>query len=145
MSTATATPCRPTALGLAGKHSASRPAGAATIAVQRVNIAERLYRLTGAGIYSDSVLLGDKVPLAHPLLNAGVVGQDSIQTVEYRGQMYWFWGDTSRLDYPLGVFDMTGATTPLAASGTLQPTKGIDFDYFKDDAGKSRGACQNAG
>ena len=41
----------------------------ATIRVRRLNIAERLYRVTGAGIYRDSVLVGadiDVVRLAFP-------------------------------------------------------------------------------
>src|SRR5436309_15424006 len=37
--------------------------GAAILEVKRPNIAGRLYRVTGAGIYRDSVLVGDKVPL----------------------------------------------------------------------------------
>ena len=33
--------------------------GRATITVDRINLAERLYRMTGTGIYRDSVLVGD--------------------------------------------------------------------------------------
>jgi hypothetical protein len=29
--------------------------------------------------------------------------------------VYWFWGDTSRMNYPLGLFRMAGATTPAPA------------------------------
>ena len=38
--------------------------GKAQIKLKRVNIAERLYRMTGAGIYRDSVLLGLPVPIS---------------------------------------------------------------------------------
>src|SRR5688572_2285349 len=44
-----------------GKH--------AEIKIRRTNVAERLYRITGAGIYRDSVLAGLPVPIAQPLLN----------------------------------------------------------------------------
>ena len=38
--------------------------------LERRNVAERLYRVTGAGIYRDSVLTGQPVPIKEPLLNA---------------------------------------------------------------------------
>src|SRR6185312_7887642 len=43
--------------------------GSAQLKIRRRNIAERLYRVTGAGIYRDSVLTGDRVPIREPLLN----------------------------------------------------------------------------
>jgi hypothetical protein len=50
------------------------PGGTAQVKLKRLNIAERLYRVTGAGIYRDSVLAGLPVPLKQPLLNAQVLG-----------------------------------------------------------------------
>src|SRR5262249_16228337 len=38
------------------------------IKLKRLNIAERLYRITGAGIYRDSWLLGRKPPTKQPML-----------------------------------------------------------------------------
>ena len=67
----------------------------ATLKIRRVNIAERLYRVTGEGIYLDSVLLGRKPPIEKPLLDAQVVGQDSVQSVVYHGKAHFFWGDTN--------------------------------------------------
>ena len=46
--------------------------------IRRLNIARRLYRVTGGGIYRDSVLTGDPVPIREPLLNGQVLGQDSV-------------------------------------------------------------------
>ncbi len=74
--------------------------GSARIPIRRRNIAERLYRVTGAGIYRDSVLTGDPVPIREPLLNGRVMGQDSVVNAVYRGKVHWFWGDTNRPDYP---------------------------------------------
>src|SRR5262249_23029683 len=62
--------------------------GTAVLKLKRLNIAERLYRVTGAGIYRDSVLVGDKVPLDKPLLNAQVLGSDSVLTALYHGKIY---------------------------------------------------------
>jgi hypothetical protein len=99
--------------GYRGFRAVLAPGGSLTVAMQRVNIAERLYRVTGAGIYRDSVLLGDKVPIAQPLLNGGVLGQDSVLNATYKGRLYWFWGDTNRAGYPLGNFAVSGAVSEL--------------------------------
>src|SRR5205085_185996 len=53
----------------------------ATLKIKRINIAERLYRITGEGIYRDSILAGLPVPIKQPLLNAQVSGQDSVQMI----------------------------------------------------------------
>src|SRR6185369_12564234 len=53
------------------------PGGSAQVKIKRLNIAERLYRVTGEGIYRDSVLLGRQAPIRQPLLNAQVTGSDS--------------------------------------------------------------------
>ena len=128
-------------LGFAGKALAIRPGGSATLKIKRVNIAERLYRLTGGGIYRHSVLLGKKAPLRQPLLNGRVFGQDSAQVAVYRGRAYWFWGDTQRPGYPLGHFQTSGATVELPASGRLDPTGGINYKYFTSASGFSRKMC----
>ena len=61
------------------------PGGSAVIKLKRLNIAERLYRLTGSGIYRDSILVGQPVPLAHPLLDGQVMGQDTVEVTPYQG------------------------------------------------------------
>jgi len=70
--------------GMRGLALDTKPGGRAKIRIKRINVAERLYRVTGLGIYRDSVLLGEAVPLAHPLLSARVTGQDSVLSVPYR-------------------------------------------------------------
>ena len=52
--------------------------GSAELKVKRINIAERLYRITGGGIYRDSALLGLPVPLEKSVLNGLVFGSDSV-------------------------------------------------------------------
>lgn len=109
-----------------------------TVQIKRVNVAERLYRMTGEGIYRDSALLGETTPLAKPPGQGLVAGQDSAFAEPYRGKIYWFWGDTSRLRYPLGHFWMAGAISELPTRGGLDPSQGVDLTYFVDADGFSR-------
>ena len=128
--------------GYAGKALTLAAGETATLRVRRLNVAERLYRITGEGIYRDSVLLGKPTPLQYPLGGGRVAGQDSAFTVPYRGRLFWFWGDTSRMRYPLGHFWMAGATSKLPGSGGLDPAVGIDLEYFVDENGFSRPLCR---
>jgi hypothetical protein len=116
-----------------------------TIRIKRLNIAERLYRITGQGIYRDSVLVGHSVPLKHPLLNGQVVGQDTVIATPYREKIYWFWGDTDWASYPLGNFGASGATSELPGQGGLAPDVGIDLTYFINEIGFSKPMCQLPG
>src|SRR5438445_351933 len=64
--------------GFRGKAVLITRGGGIRLTVRRVNIAERLYRITGAGIYRDSLLAGKPVPLREPVFNGGVLGCDSV-------------------------------------------------------------------
>src|SRR4051794_35071903 len=75
--------------GIRGVALETKAGGSAKLKIKRVNIAERLYRITGVGTYRDSVLLGRKPPIAEPLLNAEVTGQDSVLTAVYRDRTFW--------------------------------------------------------
>lgn len=127
--------------GYAGVRLQTTAGESATVKIHRHNIAERLYRATGEGIYRDSVLLGERAPIAQPLLNAQVSGLDSVQAAVHRGKVYWFFGDTLRPSYPLGHFGTAGAISRLPGEGGLPPDKGIDFDFFRGDDGFSRPMC----
>ncbi len=117
-------------MGIAGKALAVKAGGEARLAIQRINIAERLYRVTGAGIYRDSVLTGVPSPTREPLLNALVLGSDSVVNAVFRDRIHWFWGDTNQPGYPLGNFHVPGATSELPARGGLDPDRGVDLHYF---------------
>jgi hypothetical protein len=116
--------------GIRGKALKIVPGGSATLQLERTQIAERLYRVTGEGIYRDTVLAGRGAPIRQPLLNAQVTGQDTVMVTAYRSKLYWFWGDTDRLAYPLGNFAATGATSELPGKGGLDPSIGVDLTYF---------------
>lgn len=124
-----------------GQHGVAmelKPGGQADIKIKRLNVAERLYRITGEGIYRDSVLLGRPTPIRQPISNAQVAGQDSCQAAVYHGKIHWFWGDTMRLSYPLGQYGTSGAVSELPQGGGLDPAVGIDLSYYVDDHGFSR-------
>jgi hypothetical protein len=117
-------------------HTTSGSSG--QVSLNRTNLAQRLYRLTGAGIYQDSVQVGAPVPIAEPLLNANVAGQDSVQTAIYEGQIYWFFGDTLYQANGLGDFRTAGATSQLPGQGGLNPSLGVNLNYFVNSTGSAK-------
>jgi hypothetical protein len=115
--------------------------GTVTIKLKRVNIAERLYRMTGEGIYRDTVLAERKPPTSKPLLNGQVAGQDTVIAAAYRKRIFWFWGDTERVGYPLGNFGASGATSYPPGLGGLDPAVGVNLTYFVGTDGFSKPMC----
>jgi len=117
--------------GFRGRRLVPTAGGTCTIELPRTNVAERVCRLTGEGRLRDSILLG-RVTASVPAVPGGVAGQDSVQAVAYRGRMHWFWGDTNRLSYPLGLFRTAGATTPPPdpRAPAIDPARGLPFAYF---------------
>lgn len=129
------------AFGFRGLALDVNPGGRAQITVHRRNIAERLYRLTGAGIYEHALSLGEPVPIRQPLLNGGVVGQDSVLAHVWNGRVLWLFGDTSRLSYPLGLFHTAGAWSDMP----VHPEMGIDLEYIVGEDGFARAMCPSEG
>ncbi len=133
--------------GMTGMRFTPRAGEKAVVKAKRLNIAERVVRLTGQGIYRETVLLGEKPPLAEPLTNGGVVGQDSVQTAIYRGRIFWLWGDTMRMAYPLGNFRTACAWSELSiqsgpgAKGGLPPSQGADLHYYVGKDGFAKEMC----
>ena len=127
--------------GMQGTRLKISRGGSAVIKIDRLNIAERLYRVTGQGIYRDSILTEHPVPLQNPALNGQVMGQDSVYTCIYRGRLFWMWGDTGRPSYPLGHFATAGAVSDLPGHGGLDPAIGVDLKYYVADDGFSKKMC----
>lgn len=111
--------------GYACFRARSTPGTVAILRVRQNNIATRIGRVTGQGLYRDSELLGKAVPLPNGN-GIGLLGQDSVQAVEYQDKLFWLWGDTSIARYPLGNFQTTSAWTARDAD----PEKGLRYDYF---------------
>lgn len=135
----------PDGFGFRGRRVKTTPRGEVTWRVRRHSVAQRLYRVTGAGIYRDSKLLGHAVPIERPLLNADVLGSDSVVNAVFRGRVYWFWGDTNRADYPLGNFHVPGATSALPGEGGLNIEQGINLDYFTAEDGFAKETARMPG
>ncbi|MBL8891162.1 MAG: hypothetical protein JNL67_14360 [Planctomycetaceae bacterium] len=106
----------------------------AEVRLKRNNLAERIGRVTGQGIFRDSELLGIAVPRNSNSLQAGVTGSDSVQMVPYRGRLFWLWGDTNFANYPLGNFHVTAATSPLPRSDSFPNVNDIALEYFTDSS-----------
>lgn len=115
-----------------GRRLMTKPGTTVTLKIKRTNIAERVYRVTGQGIYRDSTLLGLPAPIPEPNNNAGVLGQDSVQALPYQGKIFWLWGDTNVANYPLGNFQTTSATSPLPGQPGGKPDEGIALTYYVD-------------
>ena len=117
--------------GFRGVRVKMEPKGRTTIKVKRLLAAERLYRVTGQGIYAETIKAGEAPPIQEA--NGGVLGQDTVQTIAWKGKLWWFWGDTERAAYPLGQFGTSGATSPMP-----DPSAGVELRYWVDDQGFSR-------
>ena len=124
--------------GIEGARFVVTPGGRKVIELERINLAERLYRVTGQDQYLDSDLLGHKHSFSDQPINGMVSGQDSVQSVTFNGKHYWFWGDTNRLSYPLGLFRTAGATSPLPAASTMAEDDGVELSYFCGPDGYAR-------
>ena len=59
--------------------------------------------------------------------------------------MFWAWGDTILPGYPMGLFDMSSATTDLRPFTSFEPPLRLKLDYFRDDKGKPRGVAKMPG
>ena len=131
--------------GFRGKAVKVTHGGNTRLSIKRINVARRLYRVTGAGIYRDSLLAGHPIPIKQPLLNGQVLGSDSVINAIYQGKVYWFWGDTNRPAYPLGNFHVPGATSLLPRDGGLDPRLGVNLDYFLDESGFAKQTARMPG
>lgn len=120
--------------GFAGAKVTPRAGRVAEIKIARKNVAERLCRLTGEGLYRDTLLLGHEPPRPESAHPGNVAGQDSVQAAIYKDKVYWLWGDTDRMEYPLGLYRTAGATSPVPdpKGADSDPAAGIAYDYFVD-------------
>jgi hypothetical protein len=120
--------------GMRGVALDTQPGKTATVKVKRTQIAQRLYRVTGQGIYRDSILAGREAAIDQPLLNAQVCGQDSVNNCLYQGKLYWFWGDTARVSMGLAVCT-SEPSAPCRQRGWIRIRS--EPDLFYHDSGFS--------
>jgi len=106
----------------------------AVVKVKRQLPGKRLGRLTGGGLFAESQKLG----LYSDWKDQGILGCDTIQITQHNNQLYWAWGDTTLARYPLGLFHMTGATTPQKPLTSFEPPVVLRFNYFCDKPGEPK-------
>ncbi len=120
--------------GMRGFRFTPTPGGQHEVKVSRSIVAKRLGRLTGGGIFGESQKLGEHLDWKE----SGILGCDSVQNASHRGRMFWAWGDTNLPRYPLGLFHMTSATTPVRPLSSFEPPLQLSLDYFRDEKGGVR-------
>jgi hypothetical protein len=119
--------------------------GKAEVKVKRVQIAERIGRLTGAGRFDHSVRAGLVGEELGGLGNGKVLGCDSVHTAIYGGEVFWLWGDTNRVGYPLGNFHTSCATSALPRDGDAVGRGEIEYRYFTREDGFVKEAARLEG
>jgi hypothetical protein len=127
--------------GFQGVRITPQPGKTVKVEVERLNIAKRLGRLTGAGLFAESQKTGKDLDWPE----SGIVGSDSVQNAVYDGKMFWAWGDTMMANYPLGIYDMSCATTAIQPLKSFEPPLKLKLDYFRDDKGRARGVAKMPG
>jgi len=127
--------------GYHGVRLKPEPGKTLRVEVNRTIIARRLGRLTGGGLFAESQKLGGDLDWQE----SGALGCDSIQNAVYRGRLFWVWGDTTLANYPLGIFDCSGATTAVQPLAKFEPPLRMTYDYFADKNGIPRGVAKMPG
>ncbi len=126
--------------GNRGFRFTPEPGGEHQIEVTRTIVAKRLGRLTGGGIFGESQKLDDHADWRE----SGILGCDSVQNAVHRGRMFWAWGDTLVPHYPLGLFHMTSATTPVQPLTSFEPPLRLNLTYFRDAESRVRNVADVA-
>lgn len=127
--------------GFEGLNTTLVSGGTVKIEVERRNVAKRLGRLTGSGLFVESEKLGEKSPLPE----TGVFGCDSVLATRFGNRLFWLWGDTSVPGYPLGIFDSTAALTDLHPIEKFEPPLAVSFEHYRDKEKKPRGVAKVEG
>jgi hypothetical protein len=115
--------------------------GTITIEVDRRLPGKRLGRITGSGLFGESQKIGNQ----RDWHDQGVFGCDSVQNTLHNGRLFWLWGDTTLAHYPLGRFQMTGATTEPHPLKSFEPPILLAYDYFRKATGEVRDVANVSG
>ena len=127
--------------GMRGVRLKPEPGKTIKVEVGRTIIAKRLGRLTGGGLFAESQKLGRELDWRE----SGVFGCDSVQNAVHRHKLFWAWGDTTMPHYPLGIFDMSSATSEIQPLKSFEPPLRLKLSYFTDTNGTPRGVARMPG
>ncbi|GAA5116484.1 hypothetical protein JIN84_18910 [Luteolibacter yonseiensis] len=123
--------------GYQGVRTTLKSGGKFRIEVERQNLAKRLGRLTGAGLFAE----GEKLGIPPLLPETGVFGCDSVLTAPIGDKIFHLWGDTMIPGYPLGIYTSSAATTPRQPLKKFEPPIAMPYTHFRDDKGRPRGVA----
>jgi hypothetical protein len=123
--------------GYEGLNVAPQSGKTVRIEVERRNIAKRLGRLTGAGLFAEEEKLGGQAQAS----GGGVFGCDSVLMSRHGDKLFWLWGDTTVSHYPLGIFQSTAAHTSAQPIADFKPPLSIRFDHFRNDEFNLKGVA----
>ena len=131
--------------GYRGEALETRPGGSATIKVRRLNIAERLYRVTGGGIYRDTVLTGGRARSPSRVLNGQVLGQDSVVNARLSAARSTGSGATRTGRAIRWAISTCRGRPRTPRPRRARPRRRRRPDYFVGDDGFARPTCQMPG
>jgi len=127
--------------GYAGFRFVPQPGGEKVVKVERRQIAKRLGRIGGAGLFAESQKCGEWLQAKE----SGEFGRDSVQTALYHGKVFWLWGDTNMQNYPLGIFNVTAAESSAPAFANPVPPIDPQYRHFVNGKGRLRGVIKRQG
>jgi len=104
--------------------------GDVVVPLVRVDIAQRMYRVTGTGIYRDSELLNREVPLPIGNHAAGLVSAWGVQRASIGKKVVWCWRQSLLSHGGMTSVSVAGAWSDFPEHGGLDPTQGIHFAYL---------------
>lgn len=127
--------------GYEGVRATLKAGGKFRIELERRNLAKRLGRLTGAGLFAE----GEKLGIPPLLPETGVFGCDSVLTASLGDRVFHLWGDTMLPGYPLGIYHSAAATTPLQPLKKFEPPVAMPYTLLHSKEGKPRGVAKLPG
>ncbi|MDQ2731567.1 MAG: hypothetical protein M3Y56_07905 [Armatimonadota bacterium] len=127
--------------GYRGVRLTPEPGKTLRVEVNRTIVAKCLGRITGAGLFAESQKTGHDLDWTE----SGVVGCDTVMNAPLHGRLFWLWGDTGLANYPLGIFDSTGAMSDAQPVKQFQPPLKLKLNLFTNPQGAPRGIAKMPG
>ncbi len=127
--------------GYSGIRLTPKAGESVTVQVKRTSLARRLGRLTGAGLFAESQQVGE----FSDWQEQKITGCDSVRVAQHEGKLFWVWGDTSLLHYPLGLFHTLAARTDMEPLQKYEPPLELRFEYVTDKQQIPRDAAEMPG
>ena len=112
--------------------------GSRTLYVDREFASQRVFRMTGTGVFDQSIMAGVSPPPTQDDAAFPVVAHESVSNTLFDGQYYWFWTVPSNPQYPEATTFTVCATSPPPGGSGLQPEQPVSLTYLRDASGRAR-------